>query len=461
MPVTMKTRDGGSISSALKIIDQCSKRDQCGFQQFPERLPATLQILKFSGNAFTKLPPLPTTIRAIYGKDNRLSEFPDISHLASVETVDLSGNYIAEISDYNFPPSLKTLDLSDNIIKTFTVHTWPEELLELNLSVNRLVDIHSTFDSLNKTCKVSLDQNDFPCQKHNAYTLWIDPETESEAAIAEKFTHVARFLRFGIDIRVKNSTVAVTPEPDILYDHQPYLETTRTTIATIKRNQRRGNLRTIYDNSQNVHASSVQDSTNAAVGWLIENAKDKPATTMHNDSSSDTSAINPQHNGVPAWEHVIRAWRPRRFYHICKWLKTRRANRILRSYVQDTTIHSVHGLSYGQLVDLIWCAVKDHPHRYDILSVLQQEILEGQGLCFTGRFTRALNALSGFIEQVTVQISENEQMSNRIVQALRGLPEKEEEDSPSYQEKARKLVSEILREFNIPTGEWAIWLDAV
>src|SRR5690242_4355095 len=109
MPVTMKTRDGGSISSTLNITDldrlpfyddivflditpqkNCSKQCTCGFHEFPERLPATLQILKFSGNAFTKLPPLPTTIRAIYGNDNRLCEFPEISHLTSLESVDLS-----------------------------------------------------------------------------------------------------------------------------------------------------------------------------------------------------------------------------------------------------------------------------------------------------------------------------------------------------------------------------------
>ena len=35
-------------------------------------------------------------------------------------------------------------------------------------------------------------------------------------------------------------------------------------------------------------------------------------------------------------------------------------------------------------------------------------------MCFTGRLTRLLNILSGFYEDITIQISDNEQISNII-----------------------------------------------
>ena len=95
-----------------------------GLTQLPETLPTKLQILTFQNNSITKLPHLPTTIRQIFGKTNKLLRFPEITHCIFLEDVDFRDNYIENI-DINFPKSVMNLDISFNKIKTINYEKIP------------------------------------------------------------------------------------------------------------------------------------------------------------------------------------------------------------------------------------------------------------------------------------------------------------------------------------------------
>jgi hypothetical protein len=79
-------------------------------------------------------------------------------------------------------------------------------------------------------------------------------------------------------------------------------------------------------------------------------------------------------------------------------------------------------------------------------------------VCFTGRFTRTLNALTGFIEQVQIGIDSREQMGNQIAMAVKRARDKFGAD---FQTDARANVKQILVEFEVPEVEQAAWLDAI
>jgi hypothetical protein len=79
-------------------------------------------------------------------------------------------------------------------------------------------------------------------------------------------------------------------------------------------------------------------------------------------------------------------------------------------------------------------------------------------VCFTGRFTRTLNALTGFIEEVQIGISSGEQMQNQITMAIKRWKDKLGDD---FQPKAREEVRGILNEFKISEAEQEAWLDAI
>ncbi len=467
MPIILKTRDGGQVTCAthrlsclselpfyndvvyIRVISEPGQEPA----EMPSWLPKRLQMLICPNCSLTLLPPLPESLLVLYAENNRLITLPDLQHLGSLETVNLSGNSITNVDLTSFPPALKTLYMSDNILRTFTVAQWPEHLVELDLSSNRLEELDPSFDSLVTTCKVSIKYNDFPPQKHNAYTIWITPLDNPEQVVS-KVAYVRRFARFGIPVKVKGDNL---PSDD--WPHQPLLaEHTRQLreIQTIQ-SQPVAVSATIYTDSQNVHAQSIQRSTDSSVAWLIQNA-----TRVTDAENSDMEyPRNIRNIRSRAIEDLKRNWRPKRFYQICKWLNMLKANKILAKNAAEETIHSIHGISYGELITCIWQAIKAHEHCYEILMVLQQEIVESGSLCFTGRFTRALNSLSGFLEQVNVQISENEQMSHRITQCLKQLAATYEEGTEAYENAGRIEVGKILDEFHVSTCHRQAWLDAV
>jgi hypothetical protein len=215
---------------------------------------------------------------------------------------------------------------------------------------------------------------------------------------------------------------------------------------------------TVFNDSQNVHATSIQKSTSDSVAWLIRNAKTKCTKDDENQSGHKLTKDDRER---AAYMAIKNAWRPKRFYYIREWIMTQSANLALKQNVQERTVHSTHGISYGELLELIWLAIRDHPYKDDILAVLKQEVRDSSHLCFTGRFTRTLNSLGGFITEVRVDISENEQMSNRIVQSLKHIAVEHKQGTESYEHEGKLAVTAILEEFRIPERDRAVWLDAV
>ena len=56
-----------------------------------------------------------------------------------------------------------------------------------------------------------------------------------------------------------------------------------------------------------------------------------------------------------------------------------------------------------------------HENKQDILPILSQEMSDALCMCFTGRITRLVNTLSGFVPEVIMHISDNEQISNLVL----------------------------------------------
>ena len=398
----------------------------------PDPLPNSLQILVADRNRISMLSSMPPMLRSISLSNNKLHTFPNLSHLKNLESADLSLNSIEEIVDIILPPELKILNLQANILKTFTVAQWSEHLVELNLGYNRLTDLNICFDRVNTTCDVKLWYNDFPCQKYNAYTLWFTDDNAEETAALVK-----RFARFGMKLNAQNTIGQNTIGQNTIGRNtigQNTIDLTR-----LLQLDTRIVVKSLYQDAHNVHASSVQNSTNESVQWLIDSG------------TIDSDAI----------EYIKHLWRPRRFWYVSEWLEVIRANHLIEMWSLDNTIHSVHGIRYAELVGYMWNVMKDHKDKGEIAQVLRKEVLDADGVCFTGRFTRTLNALSGFVEGVQVGISSKEQMQNRIVTVIAKARKNYGDGTLEYEEAARRDVKDILTEFEVPKEEHDSWLDAI
>ena len=445
--ISVKLKDGGRITTTVAtfssiahlpyyndiVLLKCTGNNGSAL---PDPLPKDLQMLIVSGNRLSHLPrDLPATLTCIDARNNILTTLPNVSKLPLLEVLLLADNNIAHISHVDLPAALKTLNLANNILSLFSVATWPEHLLELNLHQNRLTEIDPSFDKLHTGCFVNIGFNDLPAQKHNAYTLWFNVGDTQEQCKA-KTDIIRRHERFGVTIRCKTETLEPTGLMAINY--RDHADVRTFTVPMRPERTPGGTSRCLADNAQNVHASSIQQSANTSVAWLLTQGP-----------------IDPD-----AVRKLKRAWRPR-FWQVKRLFQTWTANGALDASVSSQTIHSVHGITYRELIQHMWCVIERHSARDEILNVLKTEVLDGMSVCFTGRFTRTLNALNGFVDQVSLGISSREQAGNRIVQALKKCKMQHGEDTDEYRVDARKAVKQILEECEIPGAEHSAYLDAI
>ena len=94
---------------------------------------------------------------------------------------------------------------------------------------------------------------------------------------------------------------------------------------------------------------------------------------------------------------------------------TEQTKREIFNYCAHSTEHSSFLITYSDLLIYVWSRIIVSTNVDEILSVLNQEISNGLCMCFTGRLTRLLNTLVGFYDDIELQISNSEQITNIIM----------------------------------------------
>lgn len=396
--------------------------DSSGAIKMPPYLPLELQILSFNDNKIFNLPPLPSTLHSIYAKNNRLNTFPDISRCVCLEDINLNGNDI-EILDCDIPPNVKTIDLCFN------------RLMYINYEkINTFVKIEASYCFLTVVPpqthirNVTFDHNDINSNKYNkVIPIPIEPlPTAPPQDGWEAYNINGNYAAAGVPDRIRTYLYRPLPTAPIQ---------TKRIIGT---------------DSQSVHQVSIQKTANESLDYILKYA---PKKSLPEDLI--TEVINNYKL------NTIKKSRMRRFIKgISKsWAESGINIPPIRKWCVGNDIHSQYGITYKALLKQVWAIIEDHEHREAMRDVLFQELDESVGVCFTGRFTRTLNALTGFIEQVKVGISLQEQMQNQIAMAVKNAREKL--GSSDFQPEARANVKKILVEFEIPEAEHEIWLDAI
>ncbi len=313
-----------------------------------------------------------------------------------VETINLSKNRIVEIPK-NLPESLISLDLSENDIDILPLNIcFPKNIKNINLSYNKLQDLPEWFLELNAETYVSLMPNKF---WFNLYT-----NISLNKTIQDYHIQIAnRFFDISLGRKLVNTR----------------------NINRINLNNRR----TTFEQGQNVHNSDIQDSFSKSIANIMKN----------------TSPRIPKYLDKIWWYYIFDgfniAYNLSFIYHI-------------RINCNDPTVVSRNGVTYGELLERIWAISEIHEHKIEMRKVLRQEITSGIDVCFTGRVTRLVNSLTGFIEEVQVGISENEQISNVVITLM-----KKYENDPDIDIRAK--VKEALDELKISEEKQKDWLNAL
>ena len=143
----------------------------------------------------------------------------------------------------------------------------------------------------------------------------------------------------------------------------------------------------VYSDKQNIHNHHIQNSFRSSLSNVL---KDKDIMSMNQVKSEMID------------NHIL----------------TEETKRELLNYCDDSTSHSVYLITYADLLQYVWTRIMRHIERDELCKVLNEEIKDGLCMCFTGRLTRLLNVLNGFYNDIEIQISDSEQITN-IIMALK------------------------------------------
>ena len=163
----------------------------------------------------------------------------------------------------------------------------------------------------------------------------------------------------------------------MLYKHIPILQRFLDNFRNVDRIN-------VYNDGQNVHNSNVQQCLTDSIHKLIAN---KPKLSFE-------ETINEIVNN-----NVL----------------TNQSKCALVEYSKCLDVHLIIQITFSELLVFVWERICNSEFRDEILAVLNTELSDSICKCFTGRISRLVNCLNGFDNDVQINISKNEQISNIVV----------------------------------------------
>jgi hypothetical protein len=140
-------------------------------------------------------------------------------------------------------------------------------------------------------------------------------------------------------------------------------------------------IKNVYNDSQNVHSSSIQQSVKSSIYNLMKEVKE-PFNYNYMDDS----------------------------------ILMKQTKQLLNDYCKNEEIHSQLECTFGELLDSIFLEISkmDEEKQMEIKKRINEEIKDSIGMCFTGRIVRIVNSLSGYSDKVSINISDSEEIGNVI-----------------------------------------------
>jgi Leucine-rich repeat (LRR) protein len=318
-----------------------------------------LRFLNFVHNNFKQIPrPLTrlSTLEKLFINHNYIKTVPEeIAGMTALEILNLSANRIWK----SLPDGLGTL----------------AQLKILNLENNCIQALPEDVSDWTRLEELQIQDNQIAVLPSSigrcAQLKTLNISSNDFTTLPMEFTQCVRLENFQ---REDN-------ELDIPAPIQRFLD------QRLRRNTR--NYGGVYGNSQNVHTSSIQASI-----------KDSLLRLMNDSYSVSKDTV------VAA---IIES------PHLQK-------KEILIGYINDDReTHSTLYCNFFEAFVKVWgrivnCA--DEEKRAELFKRLNEELSEGECMCFTGRLSRLVNVLNGFYDDIRIEISANEQIAN-VILALR------------------------------------------
>lgn len=290
-----------------------------------------------------------------------LTNLRPLAGMTRLQTLDCSTCNLTSLESLGYLPKLRYLKVSSNSISSFNGLEAPALVIldAAHNNIETLEGVHkfpTLYDlKLNHNQLRSLEGID---QAPNINCLCVE---SNQLVSLEPATLLPRLKYFYY-----------TGNP--LEPHNPRV------TRLLQRFETRSTGKSIYSDSQNVHDGHIQ----ASVCKSVSNLLSDPVTQFDLQSIIESGLDE-------------------------------RTISIIADWATDSTVHSVHLLTYAELFAYMWARISKHESKTDLLKILAEQVTDAECKCFTGRFNRTLSVLVGFYDDITINISDSSRISAIVI----------------------------------------------
>jgi Leucine-rich repeat (LRR) protein len=349
-------------------------------------------------------------LKLIFLTDNNLTEIPEeISNLKNLKVIYLDKNKLKEINEICNNTNIELLNLVDNEIKKMPIEIGNLINMEdLYMSNNKLKTIPKEIGNLIKMRVILLNNNNLKeIPKEICNLINLEKLDLSNNEIIEIPKEIGNLVNLK-EINISNNFLTTIPieitkirNVIILYNNNPIEYMSPEVVRYINRFKI---TQKIYADRQSVHNNKIQKGIINAINYIMAI---KPIYKMENIKE----IINKNE-------------------YIDKDVKN-----ILYKYMKNKDIHSILNITFEELLINVLSFIEQHKEKEEIYKILCQEMKESVNKCFTGIMSRLINCLNGFDENIIINISDNEQISNIII-----LVENKLKDENKYTKELHKEI---------------------
>jgi Leucine-rich repeat (LRR) protein len=403
-----------------------------------------VKYLDCSYQQLTELPDLSSLINLIELslRNNKLTKLPDLSSLVNLTYLDCSRNSIRELPDLS---SLVNLNCSYNqltelpslinLIYLDCIKNSIKELPNLSLAVN-LKELHCSCNQLTKLPDLSslVNLTGLYCSKNQLVEL---PDVSSLINLKHLFCSQNQLVELPdlsslVNLEILHcyqNLITRIPQNVISCRRLEYFNYNNNPIDYIPPNiqrfiERMRNIETvgnIYDDSQSVHRSSVTNSIKKSIENLM-NDKTKMTKEKMITIILGNEILN---------ENV--------------------KSRIIE-YIEDKEelVHSM--ITFEDLLIKVISRIISHSDPNELFRILNDQMIESECMCLTGRMSRLVSVLDGFFDDIRISIESSEVISSIILQitSISGTVDEHKE-----------LAKQKLLENGFKLEEIESWIEAI
>ncbi len=391
-----------------KVIDNFPNLQElyCGSNLIASLEPLSncvnLRILDCRVNLITTLKPLSNCVnlRVLYCNNNKIASLDLLHNCVNLEKL---------YCEYNQIKSLEPLYRCVNLEKLYCEYNQIKSLEPLYSCVN-LRKLYCGYNQL-----TSLEQ------LSNCVDLEILNCSWNKLTSLEPLSNCVNLRELICDcnqIRSLEPLVYLTRLNYINHLGNP-IENATVQIQRILNRIRSNHDSSIYNNNQNVHDTEIQRTVCESVQNLLKDPKIDFNIDDVINSSLNKSTI----------ESLI-------------------------EYCQDQTIHSVHLITYQELISLVWNRIINSIHQSELMKILEEQIADSECKCFTGRFNRTLSVLVGFFDDIKINISDKSRISAIILNT-------KDKIIPYNAVKHKETAIKELNEAGYLESEFKDWIEAI